>query len=361
MRSRRLTMTKIFIVTICCLMARPTSVDATDENLRLPGNPDKELNQLFIRKDGWTGGDGGTSVVLSEDKIIWLFSDTFVGQVRDGKRTNATMVNNTVAIQHVAPEDAHVDFHVEHDADGNATAVFRPESGHGFFWVHAAEMVKSRLFVFLVEIEKHDDSTFGFRETGRWLAIVDNPHDPPAEWKVSQEEIPFTQINPTRVIGFGSATLLHGDDLYVYGVDEHRIPEVGDPGRFLIVARVPQTDAHDFSEWTFYADGRWVVDFRMSTALTEEIASENSVIAIPGQRGFALVYSHLGMSRYIHVRTAPDPGGPWSRPVTVFDCPEVQWDTRNFCYGESSSRPQHGPGSRPDILHEFDGFLACRG
>src|SRR5438105_2357005 len=50
--------------------------------------PAPELNALFEHTDGWTGADGAYSVALSPRRILWLYSDTWVGQVRDGKRTN---------------------------------------------------------------------------------------------------------------------------------------------------------------------------------------------------------------------------------------------------------------------------------
>jgi hypothetical protein len=58
-----------------------------------------DLDSLFERADGWIGADGEHSVTLSPKKALWLFSDTWVGKVRDGRRTNATIVNNTVGVQ----------------------------------------------------------------------------------------------------------------------------------------------------------------------------------------------------------------------------------------------------------------------
>ena len=54
--------------------------------------------------DGWIGGDGAHSVALSSKKTLWLFSNTWVGKVRDGRRTDATIVNNTVGVQEGSDE-----------------------------------------------------------------------------------------------------------------------------------------------------------------------------------------------------------------------------------------------------------------
>ena len=297
------------------------------------GQPDEHLNELFQPHSGWIGGDGGVSAEIAPGHTVWLFSDTFVGEVRDGRRTNATMINNTAAVMSGSGPAAQVEFFVRRNSDGEAEALIVPEDGNGFFWIHAAAHANKRLLLFLVQIEKHGEGAFGFREIGRWLGVVENPLDPPVEWKIQQRKIPFTVVRPERVIGFGAATLIHDRFLYIYGVDEHRDPAAFQPGRFLIAARVPLAEAENFHAWTFLADGRWQQDFRSATPMVGEVASENSVSQIPGREQFVLVYSHRGMSKKIHVRTASDPGGPWSDPMVVYHCPEVNWDRRNFCYG----------------------------
>ena len=46
-----------------------------------------------------SGPTAAYSVVLSPKRTVWLFSDTWVGKIRDGRRTDATIVNNTVGVQ----------------------------------------------------------------------------------------------------------------------------------------------------------------------------------------------------------------------------------------------------------------------
>src|SRR5271155_1761171 len=58
-----------------------------------------DLDALFHRTNGWIGADGDYSIQLNSRTILWLFGDTVIGQVRDGKRVNATMVNNSIALQ----------------------------------------------------------------------------------------------------------------------------------------------------------------------------------------------------------------------------------------------------------------------
>src|SRR5512135_69971 len=38
---------------------------------------------LFQRTSGWTGGDGAYSAALGNDRFLWLFGDSLIGEVKD--------------------------------------------------------------------------------------------------------------------------------------------------------------------------------------------------------------------------------------------------------------------------------------
>src|SRR5262245_3621937 len=69
---------------------------ATEPPMVRSALPAPDLDAMFQQTDGWIGGDGGSSVAWSPQKTLWLFSDTWVGKIREGKRTDATIVNNSV-------------------------------------------------------------------------------------------------------------------------------------------------------------------------------------------------------------------------------------------------------------------------
>ena len=134
-----------------------------------------EMNALFEQTDNWIGGDGASSVALTPEKTLWLFCDTWVGNVRDGRRVNASLVNNTLALQDGHGAKAKLQFTVRHDANDKPTAFLVPEDGRGWFWLHSGACVDSRLYLFMMQMEKTDNrSVFGFRQRGNgweWLRI----------------------------------------------------------------------------------------------------------------------------------------------------------------------------------------------
>ena len=63
------------------------------------GKAAPEWDALFQRNSGWIGADGDYSIPLTQDTTLWLFSDTLVGKVKDGKRIETSMINNSIALQ----------------------------------------------------------------------------------------------------------------------------------------------------------------------------------------------------------------------------------------------------------------------
>ena len=98
------------------------------------GKAAPEWDALFQRESGWIGADGDYSIPLNRDTTLWLFSDTFVGKVKDGKRLDARMINNSIALQRGtnAPE-----FFYGTTTDGKPASFITPQQGsrRGYFWL----------------------------------------------------------------------------------------------------------------------------------------------------------------------------------------------------------------------------------
>jgi hypothetical protein len=276
---------------------------------------------------------------MTPQRTLWLFSDTWIGSVRKAKRVNATIVNNTLAIQDGRGKDAKVEFIIRKDAGAKPVAFIVPDDKRGWFWLQAGAYSGTKLYLFLSQIEKTGQGgAFGFRQIGRWLATVDNPTDPPMSWRVTQRKLPCSIFTPQREVAFGAATLREGEYLYIYGTDED--VKANGRDRYLILARVPIATADDFATWRFYRDGRWETEFRTAARLIGGMASECSVSYLPAFKRYVLVYTEGGLSARILARTATAPWGPWSASKTIYQCPEASWDKRVFCYAAKAHTSQ---------------------
>jgi len=295
--------------------------------------PFPEYNALFRREGGWTGADVASTVALSDDVTLWLYGDTWVGDIRDGKHANATMVNNSVAIQRGRdPAKASVQFFYGRGSGGKPAALIAPADGRGFFWLQSGVRTAAGLFLFAAQAERagKEDDAFGFRHVAAWVLEVANPDDRPTEWRIAQHRLPAGRFARDESITFGAALLRHEGFVYIYGYRDRADPVFRE--KRAILARVREADLTRFGQWLYYADGAWQADWAKASPLFGHAASEYSVSWWPAVRQFVAVYTRDSMFGSIELRRAPAPEGPWGDPATLYACPEGKWDKRIFCY-----------------------------
>jgi hypothetical protein len=316
--------------------------------------PAPELDLKFHRTDGWIGADGAFSVPVSEKRALWLFSDTWVGSIRNGKRTNVAMVNNTVGVQEGTGRDAKLTFSIARTDDGKPKALFTPADGRGWYWLFAGAQTGDKLHVFLPRFEKTSDhGAFGFRSIDLWLGTVDNPGEVPTSWKIHYSKVPCADFTAERKRLFGSALLRVDDFIYIYGYDEK--PGRPFPSRKLLVARVPAEKLADFTSWQFLADGMWKVNATEGVGLFDNLATEFSVSYLPGFKQYVLVYTEKGLSDRIIGRFSTSPGGPWSEPVLFYTCPEMKQNKKVFTYA-AKAHPHVAVGNELVLSYVVNAF-----
>jgi hypothetical protein len=295
------------------------------------GKAAPEWDALFQRESGWIGADGVYSIPLTGDTTLWLFSDTFVGKVKDGKRLDARMINNSIALQRGTNQP---EFFYGTAADGQPASFIKPEHGsrRDYFWLCHGVRTTRGLYFFLQRVVTVKPGTpFGFKLVDGWLACVANPDDPPPQWRITQTKVPFTSISAKGGLIFGGAVLPEGEFIYVFGGDSR--PEAKKAGmpNGMVVARAPAEALGDFTQWRFLANGAWQQDCKKVTPVFPNLGSEYSVSWLPARKEYAAVYSE-GIGGRIVLRLTPALTGQWSDPVLVYRCPEMNWSPKVFCY-----------------------------
>lgn len=302
-----------------------------DINVR--ATPAPEWERLFHNQRGWIGSDCAHTVPLEEGRILWLFGDTYWGEVCDGKRVNATLVmGNSIAIQHgKAPDTAHMEFLFGKPREGKPTAFLAPRTPKGWFWFGHGIAEGKRLWLFLTHIvPTGEGGLFGFRSEGAWLAEVPDCSTHPSQWRINLHRLPFYHRSEKTLLSFGSAVWGDGRWIYIYGTrdDRSHVPLK----RGLVVARVPAGKLNHFTQWQFWQEGEWNSAWRDSGAVGEDIGAEFSVSFVPRLRRWVMVYSPATLAPEIRIRWAPSPTGAWSEPQTVYQCPDVQMARHVLCY-----------------------------
>jgi hypothetical protein len=287
---------------------------------------------LFNNEKGWTGADGVYSLALADNLILWLFGDTWVGEIRDGRHVNATIINNSIAIQReILPPGATVSFYSGRTPDDTPQAFILPADGNGWFWIYHGALAPDGLYLFLLQIERTDAPlSFGFKVIGTWLGHIANFRDPPARWRITQHKIPWANFSAAGENFFGSWVLKKDGFFFIYGIDEEVVNGVHQ--KFMILARTPETELAHFNQWRFYAQGKWTADFTRAEHLCSNMANEYSVSYLTALGKYAAIYTENGISKNIVARFAPNPWGPWSKPAILYQCPEVNRNETIFCY-----------------------------
>lgn len=304
--------------------------------------PDEVTNSLLTNKEGWIGADGVNSVILPDQSILWIFGDTLIGTIRDGKRHDLAMVNNTFAKQQGWGTDARFQFYVHRDAQSKPTSFIKPQSKPGYFWLWDGLVDGEKLYIFTTRMTSPGTITaFDWKLMDQSLLVVDNPQDEPARWKVQQIDLPFGVFGDDYEALWGLEVLRIEGDIYVYGTTQRG---KGSP-RSLVVAKVKADEITDFSRWKFMNDREWRSEAREASGLAPGVGTEGSITWLPNHKRYIYVYSPP-LDPRIQMRTAASPTGPWSEAVTIYTCPEVRWDPRIFCY---AGKARLVPGSNNEL------------
>src|SRR5271155_4280346 len=89
-----------------------------------------DYNQFIYHEKGWTGADGSYSVALSDTVTLWLYGDTWIGDIVNNTHTNATIINNSIAIQQRKnPKTAAIHFYWQTTHDGKPVSFLTPQDG----------------------------------------------------------------------------------------------------------------------------------------------------------------------------------------------------------------------------------------
>ena len=361
-------------VSLSCLMARGDQPKAI-ANATLQAVPEVKWDAVFDRTNGWTGGDVAATVDLGHGRVLWLFGDTWVGEVAKGAHLPGShMVNNSLGLLGSdsrtiddPPSSSAMRFHWgRNDARGHPTAwivpdplrvqgntkTSDPEHPHGWYWPTGGAAVVSdphgnpRLVVFLFHVGKAEGQAgvWAFKTLGGALAMIDNFDQPVESWHVEQHEIPFAISTDMakadtglRETSWGMAAIRQPAGakdapglLYVYGI-RNRSPL----NRQLLLARVPADAVDEPGKWRFYAgDGKWSGRLQDAAPIAESLVNELSVeeYAAEGRSLLIMAHSEAVFGQRIFVRTASRPEGPWTGPMPVYRVPELDRNRSYFTY-----------------------------
>ena len=319
-----------------------------------------EWTALFKRNHGWFGADGIFSIPLSgidknnnvdNDSTLLLFSDTFIGEVKDGKPLPGyTMVNNSIAyIKGNDPDPKNISFYYKKGTNGKPATIFVPQTSTAarpqLFWLgdgFVNKELNDKLYIFGYKVERTGPGTFDFIVPEVSIIVIPKGSKPPFN---AQRQIPTSLHIRNDQLGegnFGAGVLVNtrwagapvpDGYVYVYGC-------IG-KDKNLVVARVRPKDFETLQSWRYWDGKGWSENNDALKPLTQSASDELSMTPLPDGR-FLLIFQVMGLSDKVGMRIAESPVGPFSDIKEIWTAPE--WKEGLWTYNAKAHFNLSKPG-----------------
>ncbi|MFF8633223.1 DUF4185 domain-containing protein [Streptomyces pilosus] len=273
------------------------------------------------RTDDWTGGDGSHSVRLPDGRLLWLFSDTFLGTVHRPpnpvgesyawRDTTAPMVRNSAVLM----RDGRL--------ESTLPAPLFPDPAPGRWRWPVAARVEARSPGSPEQVVK---VLLWVRQDGQhpWIYGV------PVATEVATLSLPDLRLesvvtvhdqqqvaDPSRRVLFGTTLVEEDGWTYVFGGDDGR--PAARPASHAYVARVPDGGLGDPAAWEFWDGSRWQTRARPGPVLGDgRRTGVGSAFSVARDGGtYVLFTMAAGAEGLTTVASywACSPTGPWHGPA----------------------------------------------
>ncbi|MEO6149816.1 MAG: DUF4185 domain-containing protein [Mucilaginibacter sp.] len=330
-----------------------------------------EWTALFKRTSGWFGADGVYSIPLNgsdkpgnNTKTLIVFSDTMVGEIKDGvPQPGYTMVNNTNAIITGDPKPENIKFNYDTDDKGVPKTTFiasTPKTAPGeYYWLGDGFVneANNKVYIHAYRVRnKKPEDVWAFEEVGTTLISFPKNSKPPFKDQ-KQMDTPFFIDGPTPadygVLGSGvfvntaKAGAPNPDGyIYVYGTRTKK--------KSLLVARVLPKDYENFSKWRYWDGKTWNTDIKQIADVTDRVSHELSVSPLPDGR-YILVFQADGISYTTAARIGLTPYGPFGPVINLYES-QVGKENKNFLPYNAKAHPNLSKPGELLISYNVIGF-----
>lgn len=325
-------------------------------------SPDAKLTDSFAaygddetRADDWTGGDGTHSVQLPDGRLLWLFSDTYLGQVHGPpnpvgesyawRDTTAPLVRNSAVVMRdgkpqltlpapLFPDPAPNEWRwpvaarVEPRSPGSAESVVRvllwTRTAGQYPWIYGVPTATEVATLSLPDL--------------RVESIV----------KVFDQQL---VQDPSRRVQFGTTLVAAGGWTYVFGGNDAQA--AARPTSSAYVARVPEGRLGEPGAWEYWGGSAWTARAGPSPVLGDgQRTGVGSAFSVVRDGGTYVLFTMAAGSRGLTTVTsywACSPTGPWHGPTGSFSPPLPQGQVAAY-----NPQVHTAPGGDGRIVLSYD-------
>jgi len=342
----QISLTLSFLLAICGCRPEGSAGGNSDseeplDSLIFTSEPAPDWTALMERTSGWFGADGIFSIPLDGretqqvegKKTLFIFSDTYIGEVENGvPEPGNIMVNNSTAwLCGNEPNESAITFEYKSDANGIPTSYFIPDNAQSqpgeYFWLGDGFINHEKgnaLYLFAYHVHKTGPNVFDFEQTHVTLLKINDPTpDSMSNYKQMPTYLGFIHPEHGRVY-FGSGVFVNTKKagapdpdgyVYIYGVMEEK--------KSLIAARTLPRKIENFDQWTFWNGKSWVKNKEEVMPISAHVSNELSVTPT-GDGRYLLTFTVMGLSDKIGIQVGSSPAGPFGKVHEVYTCPEYE-------------------------------------
>jgi hypothetical protein len=259
----------------------------------------------------WLGADRTASVRLPDGRVLWLFSDTFLGSpAPDGSRpASAPLIHNSAIVQ----DGRALGATVQGGSPRTPSSLIPAEKDDEFYWVGDASVSGGDVQVLVNRYGRTGAGPLDHKLRGTALAELDLPG-------LRAEAIEPLPLGDR--VSWGSEVLPDGDHTYVYGT------EAAGGMKFAHLARVAGTDLRE--PWEFWTGSGWSPREAESARVLSGVGTNYGVRRVRGRYVLVTHENNLMFSSDFVAYTADSPTGPFAGPQYLFRAPET--DAGNIVY-----------------------------
>lgn len=267
--------------------------------------------------DIFTGSDGAISIPVGKDTSIWIFGDSFMGEVVDNQRGDS--ISNPLILGNIFVELAGKKARtICGGTPDNPSAVVPCDSVDGkqaVYWPHHGFVRNGVLHAYMIRIVF--DPEVWFYTDG----LVYVRFKLPDYSIIDVSEVDSYNINK---VWYGWGFFEEDGYYYTYG---------GNDDRELYIARARLVD-NRLSCWEYFGNGKWSSDplgAEKLDGLDIRISTQFSVFPYKGKY-ILMTQEGYGMSNDIYSFISDSPTGPWYNKKLIYTVPEPSVDTMLHSY-----------------------------
>jgi hypothetical protein len=254
--------------------------------------------------DDWTGADGALSVLLPDGRVVWDFSDTFLGFVNsdESRPPGQPFINNSMIVE----EGGALVQTLHGGTSSSPTSLIIPGDENAWYWVGDMTVEGDRLRMFVMEFIRTGGGIFDFKWVRNAIASFVLP------------DLTLENVVPTydeAGVMYGAAVLEEGGYAYIYGTED-----VSGTEKYLHIARA--TSGNLLEAWEFYTGTGWSPDPTASARLLKGVGNGFGVAKVGNRFILFTMDSLVAFSSELVMYSANNPAGPFTHRTHVYWTPE---------------------------------------